>query len=83
MISLDFKSGGPTRLFSLLKNSRNSWTKAVAHPRGIPTLLFITKIRFVDLGDFNELSVIWGITRKNERIRKKKKFRIESPINIS
>ena len=43
VISLDFKFGGPTRLFLLLKNPRNSWTKAVAHPRGITTLLFITK----------------------------------------
>ena len=43
MISLDFKLGGLIRVFSLLKKSRNSWTKAVAHPRGDPTLLFITK----------------------------------------
>ena len=43
MISLDFKFGGLTRIISLLKKSRNSWTKAVAHPRGDPTLLFITK----------------------------------------
>ena len=28
------------------------------------------KIRFVDFGDFNELSVIWEVTRKNEKIRK-------------
>jgi len=35
------------------------------------------------LGDFNELSIIWGVLRKNQRERKRGKSRIESPIDIS
>ena len=43
VISLDFNFGELTRLFLYSRKPENSWTKAVAHPRGIPTLLFITK----------------------------------------
>ena len=82
MISLDFQFRGLTRIISLLKKSRNSWTKAVAHPHGDSTLLFITKkIRLVDFWGFNELLYLGRFCRRKKQ-KKKTQQSLESSLRL-
>ena len=85
VISLDYKFRGLTRPFLYLRKSRNSWTKAVAHPRGDPTLLFITK-KFDSqiFGDLTSFFIFGKILQKREAKKgNETKSRIESPIDVS